>query len=134
MGLRIALRDGEKVVVNGAVLRSIGRTELRVESKAALLRGKDIMSPQNADTPARQLYFHTMMAYIDPEAVEAHQKGIIDAVQAVTGLLHSDEARGELMRYARHAAGMAYYRALGACRTLIGLEEQLLAEATPPAG
>ena len=130
MGLRIALRDGEKIVVNGAVLRSTGRTELRVESKAAILRGKDIMSPQEASTPARQLYFHTMMAYIDPDGLETHQKGIIDAVQAVTGLLQSDEARAELMRYARHAAGMAYYRALGACRGLIGLEGKLLAEAT----
>lgn len=129
MGLRIALRDGEKIVVNGAVLRSFGRTELRVESKAAILRGKDIMSPQQANTPSRQLYFHTMMAYIDPDALEMHQKGIIDAVQAVTGLLHSDAAREELMRYARHAAGMSYYRALVCCRSLIALEEQLLADA-----
>lgn len=55
MGLQIALRDGERIVVNGAVLRSRGRTELRVESKAAILRGKDIMNPRDADTPARQL-------------------------------------------------------------------------------
>lgn len=129
MGLRVALRDGEKIVVNGAVLRSFGRTELRVESRAAILRGKDIMRPQDAITPARQLYFHTMMAYIDPDGLDAHQKGIIDAVGALTGVLQSDEARSELMRYAREAAGMAYYRALGACRGLMRFEELLLAEA-----
>ena len=28
MALRISLRDGEKMIVNGAVLRSVGRTDL----------------------------------------------------------------------------------------------------------
>ena len=127
MGLRIGLRDGEKIVVNGAMLRSVGRTELRVESKAAILRGKDIMEPHQATTPARKLYLHTMMAYIDPEQREVHQSRLIDAVQEVTRMLGTEQARETLMHFARHAAGMAYYRALGECRALISLEDELLA-------
>ena len=129
MSLRIALKDGEKIVVNGAVLRSSGRTELLVESKAAILRGRDIMGPAEADTPARQLYFHTMMAYIDPENSEVHQKAIVDVLQLVTGLLASEAASAAALSFARHAAGMQYYRALGDCRVLMGLEARALAEA-----
>lgn len=125
--LRIGLKDGEKIVVNGAVLRSIGRTDLLVESRAALLRGREIMAPEEADTAARQLYFHTMLAYIDPENLEAHQRSVIDALQAVTGTLSGEEARGAAMSFARNAAGMQYYRALGDCRALIALERKMLA-------
>lgn len=126
MGLRIALRNGEKVVVNGAVLRSIGRTELHVEGTAAILRGKDIMRPDEASSPARQLYFHTMMAYIDPAGIEGHQKAIIDALQTVTAVLGGAEASAAAMRYAAHAAGLCHYQALAECRTLVALEQAAL--------
>lgn len=120
--LRIALKDGEKIVVNGAVLRSIGRTEILVESRAALLRGREVMAPGEANTAARQLYFYTMMAYIDPENLESHQAAVIEALQAVTATLGSAEAGQATMSFARHAAGMQYYRALADCRALMALE------------
>src|SRR4028118_1886619 len=69
---RISLRDGEKVVINGAVIRASGRTDLAVESKVTILRGREIMSPAEATTPARKLYFHTMMAYLDPDRITEH--------------------------------------------------------------
>ncbi len=122
MGLRIALRNGEQVVVNGAVLRSIGRTELHVERGAAILRGKDIMRPEEANSPARQLYFHTMMAYIDPDRLETRQTAIVQALQAVTGVLTGAEAAAAAMRYAGHAAGLRHYQALVDCRALMALE------------
>ena len=119
MTLRIALKDGEKIVLNGAVMRSVGRTELLIESKAALLRGREIMAPAEADTPARQLYFHTMMAYIDPEQQEAHQRGIVDCLGQVATLLPTIEGNRLAMTFAGHAAAMNYYRAMADCRQLI---------------
>ncbi|URD61388.1 flagellar biosynthesis repressor FlbT [Sphingomonas sp. KRR8] len=133
MTLRIALKDGEKVVLNGAVLRSVGRTELLVESKAALLRGREIMSPEDAVTPAQQLYFHTMMAYIDPERRELHQRGVVDCLGQVARLLASPDANRLAMSFAGHAAGMQYYRALTDCRQLIAQEKEVLAAVDVPA-
>lgn len=133
MTLRIALKDGEKVVLNGAVLRSVGRTELLVESKAALLRGREIMSPEDAVTPAQQLYFHTMMAYIDPDRRDLHQRGVVDCLGQVARLLASDNANRLAMSFAAHAAGMQYYRALSDCRHLIALEGEALAAVDLPA-
>jgi len=129
MTLRIALKDGEKVVLNGAVLRSVGRTELLVESRAALLRGREIMTPEEARTPAQQLYFHTMMAYIDPDQVERHQQGIVECLGQVARLLASEDANRVAMNFAGHAAGMQYYRALADCRQLIALERAALDDA-----
>ena len=129
MTLRINLRDGEKVVVNGAVLRAVGRTELCVESSASVLRGREIMAPGDADTPARQLYFHTMMAYIDPENVEAHQDRIVTALQQVSTLLPTEEGQAARVSFARQVASLQYYRALADCRALMRLEEGVLAPA-----
>ena len=133
MTLRINLRDGEKVVVNGAVLRAVGRTEICVESSASVLRGREIMAPADADTPARQLYFHTMMAYIDPENMEAHQDRIVTALQQVSTLLPSEEGRAAAVSFARQVASLRYYRALADCRTLMRLEDAVLAPATAAA-
>lgn len=124
--LRIALRDGEKVVVNGAVLTSVGRTELRVENHAAILRGREVMAPEMATTPARALYFHTMMAYVDPANGEAHQDRIIKALEQVATLLATPEARAASLSFAHNAAQMEYYKALVDCRQLIQLEAELL--------
>lgn len=128
MTLRIALRDGEKMVVNGAVLRSVGRTDLCIDSKAAVLRGREVMSPEEANTPARQLYFHTMMAYIDPDGAGGHQDRIIASLRDVAAMLPGDDARSLAASFARHAAGLSYYKALSDCRALIRLESEALAE------
>ncbi|GAA4010287.1 hypothetical protein GCM10022280_04360 [Sphingomonas swuensis] len=130
MTLRISLRDGEKVVINGAVIRSSGRTDLAIESKVTILRGREIMTPAEASTPARALYFHTMMAYLDPERLEEHHRRIVDTLQSVSRLLPCEQGRAATARFAERAALTDYYRALGDCRTLMRLEHDALAQVT----
>lgn len=127
MTLRISLRDGEKVVINGAVIRASGRTDLAIESKVTILRGREIMSPAEASTPARALYFHTMMAYLDPDGVARHHGSIIDTLSAVTRLSTCEAGRKAVASFATRAAGADYYRALGDCRALMRLEHDALA-------
>ncbi len=42
--LRISLRDEGKVIVDGAVPQSVGRTELCVENRVSILRGREVMA------------------------------------------------------------------------------------------
>ncbi|UUR06895.1 flagellar biosynthesis repressor FlbT [Sphingomonas glaciei] len=128
MTLRISLRDGEKVVINGAVIRSSGRTDLAIESKVSILRGREIMSPAEATTPARALYFHTMMAYLDPDGIAHHHRAILEALAAVGRLTCCETGREAVATFAARAAQTDYYRALGECRTLMRLEHDALAE------
>jgi len=124
--LRISLRDGEKVVVNGAVLRAIGRTQFVIENKASVMRGSEVMAPEEATTPARQLYFHTMMAYVDPAGGEEHKNQIIAALQKVMVLLPSPEAGAISASFATKAASLRFYKALADCRQLMRLEAEAL--------
>jgi flagellar protein FlbT len=127
MTLRISLRDGEKVVINGAVIRASGRTDLAIESKVTILRGREIMNPVEATTPARALYFHTMMAYLDPDGIARHHAAILEALATVGRLSHCEAARNAVASFATRAALADYYRALGECRALMRLEHDALA-------
>jgi flagellar protein FlbT len=128
--LRITLRDGEKAIVNGAVLRAVGRTQLLVENKVSILRGREVMRPEEATTPARQLYFATMLAYIDPAGRDAHQDSVVQLLGMLIAALGTDEARETCVRFANDLAQSEYYKALTVARELIAMED---AAAAPPA-
>ena len=65
MPLKLSLKPGEKFVVNGAVIQNGDRRGvLLLQNKASVLREKDIMQPQDADTPAKRIYFPVMMMYL----------------------------------------------------------------------
>jgi len=133
MTLRISLRDGEKVVINGAVIRSSGRSDLAIESKVTILRGREIMTPAEASTPARALYFHTMMAYLDPDGIAGHHAAILATIPAVASLALGESGRQAIAKFATRAAAADYYRALGECRVLMRVEEEALAQSVEQA-
>ena len=66
MPLKLSLKPGEKFVLNGAVVQNGDRrSALLLQNKASVLREKDIMQEEEANTPARRIYFPVMMMYLD---------------------------------------------------------------------
>ncbi len=126
MSLRISLRDGEKVIVNGAVLSAVGRVCVEVRGGASILRGKDLMRPEEANTPARRLYFTCMMAYIDEGSRATYHDVLVDLVKELLGALESAEARGHCVVAAQKIACGEFYGALADCRWLIRYEAEAL--------
>ncbi|HEX8484295.1 flagellar biosynthesis repressor FlbT [Sphingomonas sp.] len=127
MTLCISLRSGEKMIVNGAVMRANGRADLVIENRVAVLRGREVMAPAEATTPARRLYLAAMMAYVDEAGRTAHQDRIVELLGELIGAIEDHEARANCMEFARYAALGDYYRALGVCRALIEYEDIALA-------
>ncbi|WP_333572713.1 flagellar biosynthesis repressor FlbT [Sphingomonas sp.] len=126
--LRITLRDGEKAIVNGAVLRAVGRTQIAVENMVSILRGREVMRPEEATTPARQLYFATMLAYIDPNGRDAHQDAVVQLLSLLIAGLGTAEARELCIRFANDLAQGEYYKALSVARELIAMEDAATAD------
>ncbi|MFM9977357.1 MAG: flagellar biosynthesis repressor FlbT [Sphingomonadaceae bacterium] len=129
MTLRITLRDGEQMIVNGAVLRAAGRTELCVENSVTLLRGREVMTPDEATTPARRLYYATMLAYIDPDGASRYQDTIVSCLDGLMEALELHDAKAACARFARKAATGDFYRALADCRVLIQYETEVFERA-----
>jgi flagellar protein FlbT len=124
MTLRISLRNGEKVIVNGAVVRAVGRAALCIESKAAILRGRDVMAADDATTPARRLYLACMSAYIDADRSSVHQETVLATLTEVMQAMVTTEAAAACAGFALHLAAGDHYRALADCRTLMAMEKR----------
>jgi flagellar protein FlbT len=66
--LVLAMRAGDRMLVNGAALQFQTRTSVVLSNRARFLFGKQILSPEDASTPARRVYFAIQAAYVCEEA------------------------------------------------------------------
>ena len=87
--LVLELRQGEVMIVNGAPIRFRTRSRIELTAKARFLFGKQIMPPDQADSPARRIYFALQSAYIGNETereggLESARHFIADFQQATT--------------------------------------------------
>ncbi|MCW9034121.1 MAG: flagellar biosynthesis repressor FlbT [Rhodospirillales bacterium] len=72
MPLKIHLKKGQKILINGAVIEctSPHNVSLLVKNDAAILRDTDILSPEDAATPASRVYYALQCLYIFPDEFE----------------------------------------------------------------
>lgn len=67
-GLRIWLRPGERIYVNGAVLRADRKVSIEFLNDVTFLLESHVLLAEDTTTPLRQLYFIVQTILIDPEA------------------------------------------------------------------
>ena len=67
MPLTINLKPHERLIVNGVVIENSGpAAKILVHNNAALLREKDIVTEEQANTSARRIYFAIQCQYLFP--------------------------------------------------------------------
>lgn len=69
--MRLQMRAGERLYINGAVLRFSRRAEVELLNDAAFLLEAHVMQEEQATTPLRQLYFMLQTMLIDPDSRRA---------------------------------------------------------------
>ncbi|HEV2563153.1 MAG TPA: flagellar biosynthesis repressor FlbT [Rhizomicrobium sp.] len=127
MPLKLSLKPGEKFVLNGAVLTNGDkRTSLVLQNRACILREKDIMQPDAADTPARRIYFPIMMMYLEPDDSEQHYNDFALRMTEFMGAIHNKAALAACIEISRDVMSGAYYRALMLCKKLFAFEGERL--------
>ncbi len=125
--LVLELRPGEVMIVNGAPIRFRTKSRLELTAHARFLFGKQIMQPDDADTPARRIYFALQCAYIgvDEERVRGlcSARGLITAFKGAT----SSALACEILDRAMAAAEADdCYGALKLARRIIRHEDSVL--------
>jgi flagellar protein FlbT len=131
MGLKLELKPGEKFVVNGAVV-TVGRTgaSLVLNNKAMLLRGRDVMQADEANTPGKRLYFAMMLMYIDPDNRAEHRRAFDEFWGDLAGIAETRTTRETLEAIRTHVDDADYYRGMKLCRQLIQREANILGGVT----
>jgi len=127
MPLKLSLKPGEKLVLNGAVLTNGDkRTSLIIQNKACILREKDIMQPEDAVTPARHIYLPIMMMYLDPQGNEQYYNDFALRMTEFMGAIRNSEALSTCIEISREVMAGSYYKALMLCRKLLEFERERL--------
>ena len=65
--MRLQLKAGERLFLNGAVLSVDRRSTLNLLNKASFLREAHVMQAEEATTPVRRLYFTIQSLMLAPE-------------------------------------------------------------------
>lgn len=68
--IRLSLRAGEKIYINGAVLKADRKVSLELLNDATFLLENHVLQPEETTTPLRQLYFTAQMMLIEPTMQE----------------------------------------------------------------
>lgn len=127
MPLKLSLKPGERFVVNGAVLQNGDRRAvLLLQNKASILREKDIIQPEEANTPARRIYFPIMMMYLDPAEANRHYDDFVLRMNEFMGVIRATDILKECVSISREVMAAEYYKALTRCRKLLTYEQGLL--------
>jgi flagellar protein FlbT len=127
MPLKLSLKPGEKFVLNGAVLANGDkRTSLVIQNKACVLREKDIMQIEDADTPARRIYFPIMMMYLDTDMADTYYSQFALRMTEFMQAISDRRALALCVEISKDVMNGAYYKALVQCRNLFDFEQERL--------
>ncbi|HDS15791.1 MAG TPA: flagellar protein FlbT [Proteobacteria bacterium] len=130
MALKISLRPHEKIVVAGAVIKNGGkRSDLVIENKVPILREKDLMRDEDADTPCRRIYFVVQLMYLDEANLKSYFQNYWRLVEDV--LAAAPSMTKYLDRVSEHLVAGDYYQALRRSWELIDYEKEVLSRVKP---
>ena len=133
MALRIELKPRERFILGGAVIRNgDARSELILENNVPILRGKNILSLEEADTPCKRIYFLIQLMYVEGGNLAEHQDSYWTLVRDIVGAAPS--MLGLIDAINEQLVGGHYYEALKLTRKLINEEERLFQHADSGAG
>lgn len=128
MPLKVNIKPGEKFVVNGAVMVAGNKgASLILQNEATILLGKDIMQEEDANTPAKRIYFSILLMYLDESGRSTYYPTLMKLVEEFMEATTFNEVRKTLLHIVQDANADRFYRALKTCKALINYESEMIA-------
>ena len=132
MSLILKLAPGERLFINGAVVTNGDRRAyLMVETKAQIVREKDVLLAEDACTPVRRAYFAAQGVLLHAQPVLGSTEAFTEQVARLRGVFLKPEHLGLLDEAEAQMQAGNTYRALSALRELVMYEAALLDMAPP---
>ncbi|EHS53767.1 flagellum biosynthesis repressor protein flbT [Rhizobium sp. PDO1-076] len=124
--LRISLKSGERIFINGAVLRVDRKVALEFLNDVTFLLENHVLQPDQATTPLRQLYFIAQMMLINPEGREQSMAMFRKSIIMLLNCFQNEEILAELKRVDAMVSSGRAFDALKAIRSLYTVEDRIL--------
>lgn len=122
----VHLKRGEKLYVNGAVLRVDRRTSLEFLNDVSFLLENHVMQAEEANTPVRQLYFVVQTMLMDPVNAGMTVELYKHLVHRVRQAMRNDIMHDLLGLADLKVLDGRYYDALKLIRSAFAIEAELL--------
>jgi len=125
MALRVVLKPGERIIIGQSLItNSDTRATFLIDGQAPILREKDILTAETANTPVKRLYLCIQLMYLEndiPKYQDLYMGFVKDLLEAVPSFRTTIETASKLI-----LAG-SLYSSLKEVRKLFPREEELLA-------
>lgn len=129
--MHITLRPGEKLYLNGAVLRADRKVSLELMNDATFLLEAHIMHAEKATTPVRQLYFIVQMMLMNPIDTAPARALFDDSIVAMQAAYTDAPILDVLAQTGKLVAGERYFDALKLLRSVFDRDDALLKAREP---
>src|SRR6266542_2947612 len=125
MALKVELKPHERIIIGACVVTNTDqRARLLIDGdRIPILREKDILTPETADTPAKLVYLAVQLMYLSPDPM-AHHPTYFSLVRDILTAMPS--AWPFIEGINNHILNGDLYHALKESKKLIGHEEKLL--------
>jgi flagellar biosynthesis repressor protein FlbT len=124
--MHLSLRAGERIFINGAVLRVDRKVSIELLNDATFLLENHVLQVEDATTPLRQLYFVVQAILIDPSSSERARVMFRDLYASIAGSISSVEIVASLKGVADLVETGRTFDALKIIRGLFQAENNLL--------
>jgi flagellar biosynthesis repressor protein FlbT len=127
--MKLSLRAGERIFINGAVLRVDRKVSLEFLNDVTFLLESHVMQTEEATTPLRQLYFMIQTMAIDPASLAMSRELFERSHRLMLAAFSNEEVLEGLRSLEKLVAGARYYDALKTLRALFPVEDAILGRA-----
>ena len=131
MPLKLTLKPNEKVLIGTAVLTNAGsKAEIIIQNNVPVLREKDIISEENADTIAKKIYFIVLNMYVDAKNESEYHTIYFKLINQLMDIAPKTEILALIMEISQKILEGEHYIALKVCKKLLNFELELMANVT----
>src|ERR1700742_3577391 len=124
MALKVELKPGERILIGECVLTNGSqRARFVINGQVPVLREKDIITAEQADTPAKRIYLAILLMYTARDPRQHHDTYfalVRDIIQA------APSTRGQIEIINNQILTGEMYKALKQARQLITYEQELI--------
>ena len=124
MALKIELKPYERIIIGESLItNSDQRARFIIEGSAPILREKDILTAETANTPVKRIYLCVQMMYLEND-IAKYQELYFDFVKDL--LAAAPSYRKQIESASNHILSGSFYKALKDIKRLMNREATLL--------
>ena len=122
MPLKLTLKPEEKILIGTAVITNAGQNADHDQNTVPVLREKDIITEEKADTLVKKLYHVILNMYVEPKHEQEYHEIYFKLVKELFNACPDKVILAMIMEVSQKILEGNHYQALKKCKKLLTLK------------